>query len=200
VVKEILVPDKITQSPTQTDQPWRSFNTIPTNGKPVCAVDISGNIYKIYANPELDRRMFLGWKPWEESIPEVATEARFFIDHDMIHDRVTGKHITTDPDTPFCDGILACCRLLNELTTPLTEGEDQITIPLTWALYDASLQPLNQVWVLKFGEFSVGEIWRSAKKWAWIVLEPVNTSRGGSEASLETAKAELILAVKKTRT
>jgi len=44
-------------------------------------------------------------------------EPRFFIDHGMIHDRETGKHVTTEPDSPFCDGIEACCTLLNKLVT-----------------------------------------------------------------------------------
>jgi hypothetical protein len=43
------------------------------------------------------------------------TDARFFIDHGMIHDRATGKHVTTDEDSVFCDGANACCALLNEL-------------------------------------------------------------------------------------
>jgi hypothetical protein len=43
------------------------------------------------------------------------TEDRFFIDHGMIHDTVTGKHVTTDEDTVGQDGIVACTDLLNEL-------------------------------------------------------------------------------------
>lgn len=43
------------------------------------------------------------------------TEPRFFIDHGKIHDRVTGKHVTTDLDSQFCDGIISCCELLNAL-------------------------------------------------------------------------------------
>jgi hypothetical protein len=45
----------------------------------------------------------------------MMTELRFFIDHGMIHDRQTGKHVTTEPDSPFCDGIERCCELLNSL-------------------------------------------------------------------------------------
>lgn len=44
-----------------------------------------------------------------------ASEPRFFIDHGMIHDRLTGKHVTTEPDSAFCDGIVKCCELLNSL-------------------------------------------------------------------------------------
>jgi|HubBroStandDraft_4_1064222.scaffolds.fasta_scaffold89757_2 hypothetical protein len=47
-------------------------------------------------------------------------EQRFFIDHGTIHDRVTGKHVRTDPDygpgrTFEEDGIEQCCALLNSL-------------------------------------------------------------------------------------
>lgn len=42
-------------------------------------------------------------------------EPRFFIDHGVVHDRVTGKHVTTEPDSAFCDGIESCCELLNAL-------------------------------------------------------------------------------------
>jgi hypothetical protein len=44
-----------------------------------------------------------------------AKEPRFFIDHGMIHDRQTGKHVTTEADSAFNDGILRCCELLNAL-------------------------------------------------------------------------------------
>lgn len=43
------------------------------------------------------------------------TGARFFIDHGQIHDRVTGKHVTTDEDSVFCDGINSALELLNGL-------------------------------------------------------------------------------------
>lgn len=54
------------------------------------------------------------------------SEPRFFIDHGMIHDRETGKHVTTDPDTAFCDGIEKCCELLNSLS----ERREPRTFPL----------------------------------------------------------------------
>lgn len=47
---------------------------------------------------------------------EMSAEPRFFIDHGMIHDRKTGKHVTTDEDSVWCDGKIACCALLNELS------------------------------------------------------------------------------------
>lgn len=43
------------------------------------------------------------------------SDPRFFIDHGMLHDRVTGKHVTTNVDSPYEDGITACCALLNKL-------------------------------------------------------------------------------------
>lgn len=57
----------------------------------------------------------------------VATDQpRFFIDHGQIHDRVTGKHITTDEDTVFCDGINHCLALLNELAALPSADELQV--------------------------------------------------------------------------
>lgn len=49
-------------------------------------------------------------------------ENRFFIDHGMIHDTETGKHVTTDEDTPYCDGIMRCTLLLNELHEEAVAG------------------------------------------------------------------------------
>lgn len=46
----------------------------------------------------------------------MTTEPRFFIDHGVIHDRLTGKHVTTEPDTIFCDGVEHACELLNALS------------------------------------------------------------------------------------
>lgn len=43
-------------------------------------------------------------------------QPRFFIDHGVIHDRITGKHVTTNEDSVFEDGVEACCNLLNELS------------------------------------------------------------------------------------
>lgn len=68
-------------------------------------------------------------------------ESRFYIDHGMIHDRVTGRHVTTN-ETMYCyeeDGItktnkpiyrqadiIDCCSLLNYLANnqakPLEES------------------------------------------------------------------------------
>lgn len=45
----------------------------------------------------------------------VLQEPRFFLDHGVIHDRVTGKHVVTDGEPPFEDGIEQVCELLNGL-------------------------------------------------------------------------------------
>jgi hypothetical protein len=50
------------------------------------------------------------------------TDARFFIDHGVIHDRVTGKHVTTDGQPPFEDSVEQVCELLNSLS------ENRVTI------------------------------------------------------------------------
>lgn len=59
----------------------------------------------------------LTWRPFPmpTNSPVVCEATRFYIDHGMIHDRETGKHVTTDDDTVFCDGRVACCALLNQL-------------------------------------------------------------------------------------
>jgi uncharacterized coiled-coil protein SlyX len=51
------------------------------------------------------------------------TGDRFFIDHGQIHDRVTGRHVTTDEDSVFCDGINSALELLNGLDARLAELE-----------------------------------------------------------------------------
>lgn len=56
-------------------------------------------------------------------------EQRFFIDHGMIHDRVTGKHVTTEPDTDTWNGgtISDCLALLNELSARASESHPSPT-------------------------------------------------------------------------
>lgn len=53
--------------------------------------------------------------PDQCTAPAQGKPPRFFIDHGRIHDRVTGKHVTTDEDSVFESGITECCTLLNEL-------------------------------------------------------------------------------------
>jgi hypothetical protein len=45
----------------------------------------------------------VAWGAWQaraqaSGVPDESTEPRFFIDHGMIHDRDTGKHVTCEPD------------------------------------------------------------------------------------------------------
>lgn len=53
------------------------------------------------------------------SDPDVDYEAgnRFVVDHGMIHDLITGKHVTTEPDNEIWNGmtITETCKLLNAL-------------------------------------------------------------------------------------
>jgi hypothetical protein len=45
----------------------------------------------------------------------VNRATRFIIDHGTIHDLVTGRHVRTDPEDGYEDGIEKCCALLNAL-------------------------------------------------------------------------------------
>lgn len=63
-------------------------------------------------------------------VPAEGAEPRFFIDHGLIHDRVTGRHVTTAPDdeTYWGGTITGACELLNSLsvvapTQPEAGGE-----------------------------------------------------------------------------
>lgn len=53
------------------------------------------------------------------SDPDVEPQAgvRFFIDHGMIHDKITGRHVTTAPDDEPWNGmtITETCDFLNKL-------------------------------------------------------------------------------------
>lgn len=44
------------------------------------------------------------------------SEPRFFIDHGVIHDRETGKHVVTDGEWPFEDDLPRVLALLNGLS------------------------------------------------------------------------------------
>lgn len=65
-------------------------------------------------------------KSWEAE-KRKTTGDRFFIDHGQIHDRATGKHVTTDEDSVFCDGINSALELLNTLNAAATKAADVIT-------------------------------------------------------------------------
>jgi hypothetical protein len=55
------------------------------------------------------------------------SEPRFFIDHGMIHDRITGKHVVTDGEPPFEDSVEQVCRLLNSLTNEPQAARETLT-------------------------------------------------------------------------
>lgn len=44
------------------------------------------------------------------------TEPRFYIDHGVIHDRDTGKHVVTDGEWPFEDDLPRVLAMLNGLS------------------------------------------------------------------------------------
>ena len=52
-------------------------------------------------------------------------DQRFFIDHGIIHDRTTGKHVRTAGNVEWSaeDGIDECCALLNELADNARDGD-----------------------------------------------------------------------------
>lgn len=52
----------------------------------------------------------------------MSDNPRFFIDHGVIHDRVTGKHVVTDGEWPFEDDLPRVLALLNSLS------ENSVTI------------------------------------------------------------------------
>jgi glutamine synthetase len=94
-----------------------------------------------------------------------ASEPRFFIDHGMIHDRVTGKHVTTDGQPPFEDSIEQVCELLNGLAaqpqtalSPADEAEHFIQAEI-----DSAPEPLRRL-----GEFLADVLdedhWKAAER------------------------------------
>lgn len=54
--------------------------------------------------------------------------ARFYIDHGMIHDLETGKHVVTDGEWPFEDDLPRVLVLLNGLAIPQERGVDRAAI------------------------------------------------------------------------
>jgi len=53
----------------------------------------------------------------DDDIPEPIDGSRFYIIHGMIHDRKTGRHVTTAPDEDIFMGmtVTETCQLLNNL-------------------------------------------------------------------------------------
>jgi hypothetical protein len=49
------------------------------------------------------------------------SQPRFFIEHDMIHDRATGQHVTSEADTAYQPGRAALLALLNTLSAPTSQ-------------------------------------------------------------------------------
>jgi len=49
---------------------------------------------------------------------EAVAEKRFYLDHGVIHDRVTGKHVVTNGQWPYEDTVEMVCDLLNSLSAP----------------------------------------------------------------------------------
>jgi len=56
---------------------------------------------------------------------QAAGEPRFFIDHGVIHDRTTGKHVTLSDDGDPEKGLAICCDLMNSLAAQTTISSDQ---------------------------------------------------------------------------
>ncbi len=59
-------------------------------------------------------------------------QPRFYMDHGVIHDRVTGKHVVTDGKPPFEDSTEQVCEFLNGLVstpTPIADSSAQKSAP-----------------------------------------------------------------------
>lgn len=83
-----------------------------------CCDEIAGIIF--YHNSDRSRRDRLANALRRLVVEDVRPPSggpRFFIDHGMIHDSVTGRHVTTAPDDEKWNGgtISDCLALLNEL-------------------------------------------------------------------------------------
>lgn len=50
---------------------------------------------------------------------------RFYIDHGVIHDQVTGKHVVTNGEPPFEDSVEQVCDLLNSLDYGLSNADQK---------------------------------------------------------------------------
>jgi hypothetical protein len=116
----------------------------------------------------------VAWGAWQaraqaSGVPDESTEPRFFIDHGMIHDRDTGKHVTCEPDEQNLgdcngtgedvilknpDGITATLNLLNELhraATPTPPKSASVPVERLEALQQYSgdaFGVVNGRWIL----------------------------------------------------
>jgi hypothetical protein len=58
-------------------------------------------------------------------LSEAKPMTRFYIDHSVIHDSVTGKHVKTDGEPPFEDSVEQVCALLNTLDYGLSNADQK---------------------------------------------------------------------------
>ena len=72
-------------------------------------------------------------------------EPRFFIDHNVIHDRLTGRHVTTDVEleSPCWPGINDCLRLLNELADAVDRSQSASNALTNKQLCDAIVAEMS---------------------------------------------------------
>lgn len=105
-------------------------------------------------------------------------DLRFYIDHGVIHDRVTSKHVVTDGEWPFEDTVEMVCTLLNSLTglealreidgeAPAGKPSDCPTVSVFHRgdeAYGEDREILNEVFQegANFGRWQMAEIARSA--------------------------------------
>jgi hypothetical protein len=57
------------------------------------------------------------------------SKPRFYIEHGVIHDRLTGKHVVTDGEPPFEDSIEQVLDLLNGLADSAAVSRPQGNTP-----------------------------------------------------------------------
>lgn len=105
------------------------------------------------------------------------TDHRFYIDHGVIHDRVTSKHVVTNGEWPFEDTVEMVCALLNSLTglealreidgeAPASKPSDSPTVSVFHRGSDAygeDSDVLNEVFQegANFGRWQMAEIARN---------------------------------------
>ena len=126
-------------------------------------------------------------KSWEAE-KRKTTGDRFFIDHGQIHDRATGKHVTTDEDSVFCDGINSALELLNTLNAAATEAADAITT------LRALLESVDEK-ALEVAAKALHEAEDSSRSWDGLVARPdpawANDTRDKASAAISAYLAAL---------
>jgi hypothetical protein len=96
-------------------------------------------------------------------------ERRFFIDHGVIHDRATGKHVRTGGNVEGSaeDGIEECCRLLNDLerdSTVCVKCREQYLRSAGWWRSASGQDPKDDRWSLG-GVHSNTPHWERGSRW-----------------------------------